>query len=160
LGRAFFHILDGMLGVVMGLAWGALLLGLDLSRANPGALGLTILITTLSTAGLGMIMGCLSLITRNVFFVNNTVYFLLLLLSGANIPLESLPDVLRRFSQFLPLTRGIAAARSIIAGGGIQAVDRLLAAELLLGLAYIILGYALFLWFERQAKARGTLEAI
>lgn len=160
LGRAFFHILDGMLGVVMGLAWGVLLLGLDLSKTHPAALGLTILITTISTAGLGLIMGCLSLITRNVFFVNNTVYFLLLLFSGANIPIEALPSVLGSFSQVLPLTRGIAAARMIISGGDLVAVQGLLAAEFGLGLIYTALGYGLFFWFEKQAKARGTLEAM
>jgi ABC-2 type transport system permease protein len=160
LGRAFFHILDGMLGVVMGLTWGVLLLGLDLSKTDPAALGLTILITTLSTAGLGMIMGCLSLITRNVFFVNNTVYFLLLLLSGANIRVESLPGVLPSISQILPLTRGIAAARRIISGADLGMVGNLLAAEFGLALIYIALGYVLFLWFETQAKARGTLEVI
>ncbi len=160
LGRAFFHILDGMLGVVMGLAWGVLLLGLDLSHTAPGALGLTIFVTTLSTAGLGMIMGCLSLITRNVFFVNNTVYFLLLIFSGANIPIEALPRSFAVLSHFLPLTRGIAAARRIIAGDDLQAVAGLLGGEFGLALIYIALGYGFFHWFERQAKRVGSLEAI
>jgi ABC-2 type transport system permease protein len=75
LGRAFMHIFDGMLGVFIGLAWGILLFNLDLSHTDLPALTLTILITTFSTAGLGLLMGCLSLVTRNVMFVNNTVYF-------------------------------------------------------------------------------------
>jgi ABC-2 type transport system permease protein len=160
LGRAFFHILDGMLGVVMGLGWGVLLLGLDLSQTDPGALGLTILVTTLSTAGLGMIMGCLSLVTRNVFFVNNTVYFLLLIFSGANVPVESLPGSFPWISRALPLTRGIGAARRIIAGGDLPAVAGLLGGELALGLLYIALGFGLFRWFETQAKRTGSLETI
>ena len=86
IGRAFMHVIDGMLGVFIGLFWGVLLLGLDLSHTDPGALLITIFITTFSTSGLGLLLGCLSLITRNVMFVNNTVYFLLLVFSGANIP--------------------------------------------------------------------------
>lgn len=159
MGRALFHILDGFLGVILGLLWGVLLLGLDLSQTSLPALGLTILVTTLSTSALGLLMGCLSLITRNIMFVNNTVYFLLLIFSGANVPVESLPAVMRAISQALPLTRGIAAARNIIAGGTLTEVGPLITGELVIALVYASLGYALFRWFERQAKSRGTLEA-
>jgi len=158
LGRGLFHVLDGMLGVVLGFLWGVLLLGLDLSQTDFGALGLTILVTTLSTSGLGLLMGCLSLITRNIMFVNNTVYFLLLVFSGANIPVAILPAAMRAFSEVLPLTRGIAAAREIVAGAGISEVRGLLSGELGIGLIYAVLGYLLFRWFELQAKRRGTLE--
>jgi ABC-2 type transport system permease protein len=140
--------------------WGVVLLGLDLSQTDPLALGLIILITTISTSGLGLLMGCLSLITRHMMFVNNTVYFLLLVFSGANVPLMALPGWMRVVSQFLPLTRGIASARSVIAGASLAEVASLLAGELLIGLVYIFLGYSLFRWFEFQAKRRGTLEAV
>jgi ABC-2 type transport system permease protein len=160
LGRALVHVFDGMLGVALGLMWGVVLLGLDLSQTDPLALGLIILTTTISTSGLGLLMGCLSLITRHMMFVNNTVYFLLLVFSGANVPLTALPGWMRSVSQFLPLTRGIASARSVIAGVRLAEVAPLLAGELLVGLVYIFLGYSLFRWFEFQAKRRGTLEAI
>ncbi|MBN2557072.1 MAG: ABC transporter permease [Anaerolineales bacterium] len=159
-GRAFFHILDGFLGVILGLLWGVLLLGLDLSHTSLPALGLTILVTTLSTSGLGLLMGCLSLITRNIMFINNTVYFLLLIFSGANVPLASLPAAMRAVSQALPLTRGIAAARAIIAGEMYSTVTPLLQGEFLVAVTYAVLGYFLFRWFEFQAKKRGTLESI
>jgi ABC-2 type transport system permease protein len=158
LGRGFFHVLDGMLGVMLGFLWGVVLLGLDLSHTDFGALGLTILVTTLSTSGLGLLMGCLSLITRNIMFVNNTVYFLLLVFSGANIPINILPASMRAVSQALPLTRGIAAAREIVAGAGIPQVRGYLLGELGIGLMYATAGYLLFRWFELQAKRRGTLE--
>lgn len=69
--------------------WGVFLLGLDLSDTDPLALVLVIFITTFSTSGMGLMLGSLSLITRNVMFVNNTVYFLTLLVSGSNIPLQN-----------------------------------------------------------------------
>jgi len=160
LGRAFLHVIDGMLGVVLGLMWGVLLLGLDLSNTNLPALGLTILVTTFSTSGLGLLMGCLSLITLNVMFINNTVYFALLILSGANIPLATLPAALRAVSDVLPLTRGIASARAIIAGSSLAEVAPLLVGEFAIGVIYVMLGYVLFRWFEIQAKRRGTLETV
>jgi ABC-2 type transport system permease protein len=156
-GRAFVHVMDGILGVALAFGWGVLLLGLDLSHSSPLALVLTILITTFSTSGLGLLLGCLSLVTVNVMFVNNVVYFLLLLFCGANVPLTSLPGWMRAVAQFLPLTRGIAAARQITAGASLADVAPLLAGELLIGGVYIALGYALFRWFEFQAKRRGTL---
>jgi ABC-2 type transport system permease protein len=160
LGRSFVHILDGMLGVVIALTWGVLLLGLDLSNTDMPALALTILITTFSTSGLGLLMGCISLVTTNVMFVNNSVYFLLLLFSGANIPISSLPPWMQMISWALPLTRGIASARLLIDGASLSDVSRLLAGEFALGVVYVFLGYWLFRWFESQAKARGTLETV
>jgi ABC-2 type transport system permease protein len=158
IGRALIHIIDGMIGVLIGLTWGVLLLGLDLGRTDPVALIMVILITGFSTAGLGLVLGSLSLVTRNVMFVNNTAYFGLLIFSGSNIALDKLPLLLQRFSQLLPLTRGIEAARAIIAGASWSDISHLMIQEALLGLAFTTLGYALFRWFEFQAKVRGTLE--
>jgi len=159
-GRAVIHVVDGMLGVLLGFFWGVVLLGLDLSQTNPGALALTILVTTFSTSGLGLMLGSLSLITRNVMFVNNTVFFSLLVFSGANLDLTKMPAWMQAISQALPLTRGIASARQIIAGGDLAQVAPLLNVEFLLGMLYILIGFSMFRWFEYQAKVRGTLEAI
>ena len=158
-GRAFMHLIDGMVGVALGLTWGVLLLGLDLSHANFGGLILTIVITTASTSAFGLLFGSFSLITRNVMFINNTVYFLLLVFSGANVPLADFPTWIRGFSYSLPLTRGIAAARQVIAGASLAEVIPLLIGEMLVGLGYFFVGYLIFRWFEVQAKRRGTLEA-
>jgi ABC-2 type transport system permease protein len=157
-GRAFMHILDGMLGVFIGLGWGILLFGLDLSQSHLMPLLLTILITTFSTAGLGLLMGCVGLITRNVMLVNNTVYFSMLLFSGANISLESLPNWMQVVSSYIPLTRGIASTRLIVAGAGINEILPLLLEEFLIGLIFTLLGFFLFSTFEKQAKKLGTLE--
>ncbi len=159
-GRAFMHIIDGAIGVVIAFLWGVLLFNLDLSQTNLPALGLTIIVTTLSTCGLGLLMGCLSLLTANVMFVNNTVYFLLLIFSGANIDLNILPVWMQTLSSILPLTRGIASARALIAGANVGEILPLLTQELGIGLAYGLLGYFLFKWVEISAKRRGTLETI
>ncbi len=67
---------------------------------------------------------------------------------------------MRALSDFLPLTRGIEAARAIFAGGQLADVIPLLSGEIILGAVYIALGYSLFRGFEFQAKRRGTLEAM
>ncbi len=159
MGRAFFHIIDGMIAVVFGFVWGVLLLGLDLSGANLPGLALTILIATWGVSGLGLLMGSISLMTLNVMFINNTVYFLLLLFSGANIAIAILPTWMRIFSAWLPLSRGITAARELVAGATLAQVSNLLIGEILIGGFYALVGFSMFAWFEVQAKRRGTLEA-
>lgn len=160
LGRAFVHVLDGMLGVVLGLAWSGLLLGVDFSHTSLLALALTIVITTASTSGLGLLMGAVSLAALETFFVNNTVYFLLLVFSGANVPLQNFPGWVQAFSYMLPLTRGIQAARQIVAGAGLAEVAPLLLGEAAIGAIYISLGYLFFRTFETIAKQRGRLESM
>lgn len=157
-GRAFMHILDGMLGVVIAFGWGVVLLGLDLSHTDLRALGLTIVITTVSTCGLGLLLGCLSLVTVNVMFVNNTVYFLLLIFAGVNVPVTDLPAWMQWISSALPLTRGIEAARALISGSRLSEVAPLLWGELGIGLMYALLGYVLFAVVEEEARRRGSLE--
>jgi ABC-2 type transport system permease protein len=158
LGRAFMNIMDGALGVVIAFVWGVVLMGLDLSQTNLAALALTILITTISTCGLGLLLGSVALITVNVMLINNLVYFLLLILSGANVPLEHLPGWIRAVSSALPLTRGIAAARMLVGGASMSEAGTLLWGELGIGVMYSLLGYLLFTVFEIEAKRRGTLE--
>jgi ABC-2 type transport system permease protein len=159
-GRAFMHILDGMLGVLFALGWGVILFGLDLSHTSPLAFALTLLITTISTSGLGLLMGCLSLTVVDVMFINNTVYFGLLIFCGANVPLSAMPAWMRTISFLLPLTRGLEAARRVIAGDPLAQVAPLLAGEILVGLVYILCGYLFFRWFELRARRLGTLEAV
>ncbi|HJX39439.1 MAG TPA: hypothetical protein VJ714_12620, partial [Anaerolineae bacterium] len=65
-------------GVIIGLTWAGLPLGVDYSQPDLLALGLTVFAAAVSTSGLGLLMGCLSLVTVNVMFINNTICFLLL----------------------------------------------------------------------------------
>ena len=147
-----------MLGVFIGLAWGILLFSLDLSKTDLPALPLTIFITTFSTAEPVLLMGCLSLITRNVMFVNNTAYFLLLVFSGANLDISTLPRWMQAVSNVLPLTRGVTSTRALIAGGKLTEITPLLGQEILIGVVFVLLGYIMFRRFEYEAKVRGTLE--
>ena len=160
LGRAFFHILDGSVGVIFGLGLGVLFLGLDLSQANLLLLMLVILSATISTSGMGLMLGSLSLVTVNVWFFNNVMYFLLLLFSGANIPRGDMPGWMVAIGDFLPLTRSIEAARRVTAGASFSDISGLLAVELLMGVIYAGFGFSIFRWIEFQARQRGTIEAM
>lgn len=157
-GRASMNILNGCLSVGVSFGW-ALLLGLDLTHANLPGLALTTLVVAISTSGLGLLMGSLSLMALNVMFVNNTMYFALLIISGANLPLDKMPGWMHAISTGVPLTRGIQAARLLVNGASLTEVLPLLIGELAIGLAYALIGFAFFRWIEFQARRQGTLEA-
>lgn len=158
LGRALFHIVDGAIGVVMALVLGVLFMGLDLSTMNPLVVGLAIVAATISTSGLGLMLGAVSLVTVNAWFFSNTVYFLLLLTSGANIPRADMPAWLVAVGDFMPLTRAIEAARRGVTGAPLGDVAGLLAGELAMGVIYALVGFACFRWIEFTARKRGTIE--
>lgn len=159
LGRALFQVLDGALGVVFGLLFGVLVMGLDMSHTNFALLALVIAVATISTVGLGLLLGAISLVTVNVMFVNNLFYFLLLLFSGANVRLELLPGWMQAVSSVLPLTRSVAAARLVIAGAGFSQIGPMLGQEIALGAVYALAGYIVFRVFEDTSRRLGTLEA-
>ncbi len=156
-GRALINVLDGATTVVICFAWG-LILGLDLSRTNLVGLALAILVVTLSATGLGFLVGSIGYLTLNVLFIVNVIFFLLLLFSGANVPLDKLPEWMQAVSALLPLTRGIQAARLFVAGASLAEVWPALAGELAVGVAYGLAGFGVFRWFETQARRKGTLE--
>ncbi len=160
LGRAFFHLIDGSLNVVIGLLLGWLIWQLDFSQANLPLLGAAIATATIATCGMGLALGAVGLVTVNIMFINNLFFFLLLIFAGANVPIEQFPNWMQVISQLIPLTRSIAAARLIIDGARLADVQSMLITELLIGAAYALLGFAIFRAFEYQARLRGTLEAI
>lgn len=159
LGRAFIHVLDGMVAVALGLVVAIVMFRIDVTHANFALFAICVVTISLSTAGLGLMFGSLSLIMRDVFVIANTVYYLLLVFCGINIAVGSLPAWAQAISFVLPLTRGVQAARDVVAGGGPAQIGSLLAGELAVGLIYAAIGYALFRWLEDESRRGGLQEA-
>jgi ABC-2 type transport system permease protein len=86
------------------------------------------------------------------------MFGLLLIFSGANVPLDQLPGWMRAISDVTPLTHGIEAARLLADGASLGSVDHLIAQELLVGTGYGFAGYALLRFFEWQGRVHATLE--
>ena len=105
-------------------------------------------------------IGSIGLRARDVMFLANLVYFLLLLFCGVNIPLDELPGWMEAIGRSLPLTHGIEAAREVAAGAPLSAVDHLLWTEAAIGVVYGAVAYALFRYFEADGRRRATLETI
>jgi ABC-2 type transport system permease protein len=61
-------------------------------------------------------------------------------------------------SHGLPFTHAIAAARELADGASLASVADTLGTEVLIGLAYLVAGYALLRAFEWQGRKHATLE--
>jgi ABC-2 type transport system permease protein len=83
----------------------------------------------------------------------------LLVFCGINIAVSSLPAWAQVISFGLPLTRGVQAARQVVAGADLSQISGLLAGELAVGLIYAGIGYLLFRWLENQSRRGGLQEA-
>ena len=160
LGRSLCHILDGFLTVSIALPIVLLIFNLSLRGVNLLLLVCCLLLLSITTTGIGFIMGTISLISRDGWMFTNTFGQLLFILIGVNFPVDQLPAFLQPVSSALPLTRGILAARAVLDGAGWADVAWLLSGEILVGLAYIVFGYVIFHLVERASMSTGSLDSI
>lgn len=160
LGRSLFHVLDGFLTVSVALPIALLVFKMSLAEVNLFLLVCCLLLLSITTTGIGFIMGTISLISRDGWMFTNTFGQLLFILIGVNFPVAQLPAFLQPISSALPLTRGILAARMVLAGVGWTDVGGLLIGEVLIGMVYILIGYVTFHLVERASMNTGSLDSI
>ena len=160
LGRALPLIANGIVTSAFGFAVGLLLLDFDLPLARVPALLVVVAVSAASCTAFGLVVGSVGLRARDVFFLANLAVYLLLLLSGANIPLDALPGWLEAVSRSLPLTHGILAAREVARGASLADVGGLVWTEAAIGAAYALAAYGLFRFFESDGRRRATLETL
>jgi ABC-2 type transport system permease protein len=159
LGKSFFYVLDGFLTALIGFGIAGLILHIDFSQIDFGLVLTCVFITACTSTGLGFIFGSISLTTRDGWPILNTFLSLLYILVGVNFPVEALPGILQPMAYWLPLTRGLQAARLALEGAGWGAVRMLILGEALVGGVYILLGFLMFLMIEKRSTRSGSLDA-
>jgi len=82
LGRAFFHIIDGFITVLIALPIAILFFDLGFSEINLLLLACCLILLSITTTGLGFIMGTISLRSRDGWMFTNTLGQLLSFSSG------------------------------------------------------------------------------
>jgi ABC-2 type transport system permease protein len=157
-GRAMPVILNGIFVAAYAFVVGGLMLRIHVPLGAVAPLALVIVVTTFACTGLGLVNAALSLRVRETAVLSNIIFGLLLIFCGVNVPLDDLPGWMSTTAQGLPLTHGIEAARLLADGAAIAEVDQLLAAEALVGAAYVLLGYALLRYFEWESRRLATLD--
>ena len=158
LGRSLPVIVNAAFVSALSLLLGGLALGIDVPASAYAPLALVIVVSTFSCTGLGLVLAGIGLRVREVAVLNNVVFGLLLVFTGANAPLEGLPAWIGAVGHALPLTHGIEAARLLADGASLGSVSGLLGRELAIGVLYGALGYAFLRFMENQSRRHATLE--
>jgi ABC-2 type transport system permease protein len=159
LGRGVPVLANGLIVSAFTFAAGAAFLGFRPGLDAIPALVAIVLITVASCTCFGMLLGSVGLRAKDVFFAANLAYFLMLLFCGVNIPFDVLPHWMDVVGHGLPLTHGIAAAREVAGGASFRAVDVLVLKEGVVAIAYALLGFVLFRYFESASRRSAVLDA-
>ena len=159
LGRAVPSVVTGFAVAAIAFAICALVLDVSFTTRELAGISLAAVVSSFACTGFGMCLGSLGFRGRNVTLFADVVAGSMLILSGANVPLERLPGWVQAVSRVIPLTHGIEAARRLADGAAFAAVDGLLATELAIGAAYLAVGLLLLRFFEHEGRRSATLEA-
>ncbi|HKG11052.1 MAG TPA: ABC transporter permease [Gaiellaceae bacterium] len=160
MGRALPNFANGLIVSTFGFLIGWVFLDFDPPLSSLPGLAACVLVSAASCTAFGMLIGSIGLRARDVMFLANLAYFLLLLFCGVNVPLDQLPDWMEAIGRSLPLTHGIEAAREVAGGAPLSAVDHLLWTEAAIGAVYAFGAYGLFRYFESAGRRRASLETI
>jgi ABC-2 type transport system permease protein len=158
LGRAVPSILTGV--VVAATAFAICSAVLHVHFAGHELLGLVVAaaVSSFACTSFGLCLGSLGLRGRSVSLFADTIGGSMLLISGANVPLERLPGFVRAVGSVLPLTHGIQAGRILGGGGSFAAAGHLLAREALVGGCYLLLGVVMLRLLEYEGRRSAALE--
>jgi ABC-2 type transport system permease protein len=159
LGRATFQIINGIATIAIGFTYATFVYGVNMGNANFLALAIVIILTSLTMTGFGLMLGSVGLFMRTAMIIANIFLFIGNLLCGVNFPVSVLPAWLQPVSYAIPMTYGTTAARAAVQGANILQIAPVLMQEVGAGLASIMVGYLLFIGFEKLAIKRGTLES-
>jgi ABC-2 type transport system permease protein len=99
-----------LLGIGILLAVAAGVYGLS-APTHPVAFAGVVVLTGAAMFGLGLCIGSLAQSETTAVVIANVIYFPMIFLSGATVPLEVMPAGMRRISDALPLSYGIDALK-------------------------------------------------
>lgn len=157
-GRFLPFLANGLFVSLYAFAIGVVFLGVRLEPSSLAVAGLALLATVFSCTAIGSLQGAISLRLRDGLFGANLIMMSILLFCGVNVPVEDLPGWMQVVGNLLPFTHGLAAIRQAADGAGLSQVGDLIAIEVLVGMAYAVLAFALFNFLERSARRSATLD--
>jgi ABC-2 type transport system permease protein len=158
LGRALPVIANAVFVSALSLLVSGLLLGIDIPVSAWLPIALVIAVAAFSCTGLGLVCAGIGLRVRETAVLNNVLFGLLLILTGANVPLDEMPGWMEEIAVRIPLTHAIVAARRVADGASLGDVAGLIATELLIGAVYLFVGYQLLRLMERESRKRASLQ--
>ncbi len=159
LGRSLPSILTGYVVAATAFAICTPILQVDFTASELVALSVAALVCSFACTTFGLCIGSLGFRGRNVTLFSDMVAGSMLIVSGANVPLERLPGWIQALSSVIPVTHALEAARRLTDGETLGDVVGLLATEAVIGVVYLGIGLCLLRIFEFEGRRSATLEA-
>lgn len=157
LSKTLFHIVDSLITVFIGLTTGYIIFNAKIPFDKLHIFFLLLLAAMFSACTLGLFVGSIGLISRDINLLLNISSMMLMALSGVNYPIEKLPWIFQKVSYIMPLTRSLKGTRMLL-NNNLSTVYRLLVGEIVLGIIYSLLGYILLKFMEAMARKKATLD--
>lgn len=158
LGRAVPVAVNAMFVAAFSLVVTSLILRIHIPPSTWPSIALAIAVSAFACTGLGLICAAIGLRVRETAVLNNVLFGLLLIFTGANVAVTELPGWMQWISNRIPLTHGIQAARQLADGASLADVSGLLATELLIGIVYTVVGYQAIRFMERESRKRASVQ--
>lgn len=158
--KSIFHILDGILTVFIGLLAGIIFFNIRIPLYSFPCFLLCMFSAIFTTCSMGLFIGSIGLVTRDINLLLNLSCMMLMALSGVNFPVEKLPFILQKISSILPLTNSLKACRLLVSSKAIpySIVNSLILKELLIGILYCIVAYSTLKFMEKLSKQKATID--
>ncbi|MBO3747354.1 ABC transporter permease [Streptosporangiaceae bacterium NEAU-GS5] len=158
-GRMVPYVLNGLIVAVFTLVTGVLILRVRIAPADLLMIVPTLVTAAASCSALGLALGAIGLMARDVFMVSNLAMTVLLLVSGADVPRSALPGWMRAVGEVTPVTHAVVAARAVAGGAPLADALPALAGEAAIAVVLATAAVVLLRWFEHGSRRRGALDA-
>ncbi|MFE0420130.1 ABC transporter permease [Streptomyces tendae] len=135
-----------------------LVFGQWVAPGHPGITIATLLIMAFAVAGTTTAMAALFVLSRSVRSFQNSLLYPMLLLGGAFVPVELLPQVFQPLSRFVFLSWATGLLRDAVADAPVEDVALRLSMLLGLGAVGFSAGLLLFRAVLHNIQARGTVS--
>ena len=156
--KGFFVSLETTVTTFVGFLAGCAVFQVSIKNVSILHVFVLILLSTIAAVGFGLFLGVFGLISDQMHFVLNIINYVLLIFTGAEFPVSQLPAFCQIISKILPLTRSIAAAKCLFAGGKAAEIMGYMIGEGVLAAIYFMLGACLLRTIEKLAVKKAALE--
>ena len=140
IGRMGATIVLALAAVPLSLVTAWVTFGVDIQIRHPALLAAAIVATAASMAATALIFSSMTVLSRAAITFQNSASYPILLLSGAFVPLELLPDWVEPVGRLVFLSWGVDLVRDAIVAPAVEDVGPRFAALLGLGLVGYLVG--------------------
>jgi ABC-type polysaccharide/polyol phosphate export permease len=160
LSRAVLHYPNALLAFICGLITVWFILDMGSASVNWMGFIIAVLVIAASITAFGQFMGILAVVAKEWMYIMATANGILLVFTGAIIPIAVFPSAFQEIARLLPMTNGLFAVREAFAGAPFAQIYENILRELLTGLVYYLFGALGFIVVERVAKRTGMLNLV